>query len=90
MHADIDAREADREREQIERRRGTRDEEAEHRRAREARRRVTGRERRAVRQPDERLRMHVAERRAVDGRRGLERARQAVRREVCEGDGDEE
>ena len=90
MHADVDAREPDRKREQVERGRCARDEEAQHRRAGEARRRVPRRERRAAGQAHERVRMGIAERRPLDVGRGFQRAGEALRREVGERDREEQ
>jgi hypothetical protein len=78
VHADVDARERDRSGEEVERQREPRRRPGEDRRAREARGRVSGRERVVGRHADERLREGVANRRPVAVDHRLARQREQV------------
>src|SRR5438270_9060476 len=78
VHTDVDAREADRDCEHVERHGETREREREHGRAGEARRGVAGRERMVVRHGHERLGLGVADGRPLDVDDALDRAREQV------------
>ena len=80
MRADVDAREADREREEVERGRRPRHGYGDHRRAREASRRVTGRNRAVVQHVHERVR----DVRPVDAGRSLQSRGEALGGEICD------